>query len=62
MEYKDRKEALVFLCGEIPNTLGAINGLKTVAIHLQQYEVAAKLRDMEKKILDQQKNEINNQE
>jgi|LakMenEpi03Aug12_release.lakeMendotaPanAssembly.Ray.scaffolds.fasta_scaffold5359539_2 hypothetical protein len=62
MEYKDRKEALVFLCGEIPNRLDPIQSLKNVAIHLQEYEVAAKLRDMEKQLLEQQKNEINNQE
>ena len=42
--------ALVFLCGEIPNTLGAIQGLKTVAIHMQQYEVATKLNEVATKL------------
>ena len=54
MEYKDRKEALDFLCGEIPNRIEPIQALKTVAIILQQYEVAAKLRDMEIKLINEQ--------
>jgi hypothetical protein len=59
---KDAKQALEYLSSVIPNRLDPIQSLKNVAIHLQQYEVAAKLRDMEKQLLEQQKNEINNQE
>ena len=54
MDYKDKKEALVFLLGEIPNRLDAIKALKTVAVILQEYEVASNLRDMEVKLINEE--------
>jgi len=56
--YNQRKEALEFLSKEIPNDIKIVAALKTVAIHLQQYEIAARLRDREKVLAEEETQKI----
>lgn len=58
----DRKKALEFLSNEIPNNADVLHALKLVAVYLQQYEIAANLRDRELIQLKKLNDEINNKE